>query len=102
VLLHHLVAAVLDNSMDEALWQARNRIEVELARRLFLTVRDNGAQASRLIHTRKFTPIKSAWSESLCTLHAAAISRQTWPTRPRAVCTAWARLGQRFVPIRWW
>jgi topoisomerase-4 subunit B len=40
--LHHLVAEVLDNSMDEAVAGHASRIEVELSADLFVTVRDNG------------------------------------------------------------
>jgi topoisomerase-4 subunit B len=40
--LHHLVAEVLDNSMDEAVAGHASRIEVELGADLFVTVRDNG------------------------------------------------------------
>jgi len=40
--LHHLVAEVLDNSMDEAVAGHASRIEVELSADFFVTVRDNG------------------------------------------------------------
>jgi len=40
--LHHLVAEVLDNAMDEAVEGHASRIEVELARDGSVTVRDNG------------------------------------------------------------
>src|SRR3954470_21827136 len=40
--LHHLVAEVLDNSMDEAVAGHASRIEVELSADLYVTVRDNG------------------------------------------------------------
>ncbi|MEL6171810.1 MAG: ATP-binding protein, partial [Pseudomonadota bacterium] len=40
--LHHLVAEVLDNSMDEAVAGHANRIEVELHEDYAVTVRDNG------------------------------------------------------------
>ena len=40
--LHHLVAEVLDNAMDEAVAGHANRIEVELSADFSLTVRDNG------------------------------------------------------------
>ncbi len=40
--LHHLVAEVLDNSMDEAVAGHASRIEVELSADFYVTVRDNG------------------------------------------------------------
>src|SRR6201996_5533701 len=40
--LHHLVAEVLDNSMDEAVAGHADRIEVSLAADSIVTVRDNG------------------------------------------------------------
>ena len=40
--LHHLVAEVLDNSMDEAVAGHANRIEVELNADYSVTIRDNG------------------------------------------------------------
>ena len=40
--LHHMVAEILDNSMDEAVAGYANRIEVELHADYSLTVRDNG------------------------------------------------------------
>ena len=40
--LHHLVAEVLDNAMDEAVAGHATRIEIELAAGDWVTVRDNG------------------------------------------------------------
>ena len=40
--LHHLVAEVLDNSMDEAVAGHANRIEVELHADYAVTIRDHG------------------------------------------------------------
>jgi topoisomerase-4 subunit B len=40
--LHHLVAEILDNSMDEAVAGHASRIEVELGADQYVTVRDNG------------------------------------------------------------
>src|SRR5262245_1806309 len=40
--LHHLVAEILDNSMDEAVAGHATRIEVELGADGYVTVRDNG------------------------------------------------------------
>lgn len=40
--LHHLVAELLDNAMDEAVAGYANRIEIELAADGWVSVRDNG------------------------------------------------------------
>src|SRR5207248_99701 len=40
--MHHLVAEVLDNAMDEAVAGQATRIEIELDDEGFVTVRDNG------------------------------------------------------------
>ena len=40
--LHHLVAEILDNSMDEAVAGHASRIELELGANSYVTVRDNG------------------------------------------------------------
>ncbi len=66
--LHHLVAEVLDNSMDEAVAGHANRIEVELHADYAVTVRDNGRGIPVDPHP-KF-PDKSALEVILCTLHA--------------------------------
>ncbi len=66
--LHHLVAEVLDNSMDEAVAGYANRIEVELHADYAVTVRDNGRGIPIDPHP-KF-PDKSALEVILCTLHA--------------------------------
>ena len=66
--LHHLVAEVLDNSMDEAVAGHANRIEVELSADQSITVRDNGRGIPVDPHP-KF-PDKSALEVILCTLHA--------------------------------
>ena len=66
--LHHLVAEVLDNSMDEAVAGHANRIEVELHADYALTIRDNGRGIPIDPHP-KF-PDKSALEVILCTLHA--------------------------------
>src|SRR6056300_1112593 len=66
--LHHLVAEILDNSMDEAVAGHANRIEVELHTDYALTVRDNGRGIPIDPHP-KF-PDKSALEVILCTLHA--------------------------------
>ena len=66
--LHHMVAEILDNSMDEAVAGHANRIEVELHADYSLTVRDNGRGIPIDPHP-KF-PDKSALEVILCTLHA--------------------------------
>ncbi|WP_102226024.1 DNA topoisomerase IV subunit B [Acidimangrovimonas sediminis] len=66
--LHHLVAEILDNSMDEAVAGHATRIEVELAADYTITIRDNGRGMPFDPHP-KF-PGKSALEVILCTLHA--------------------------------
>jgi len=66
--LHHMVAEVLDNSMDEAVAGFANRIEVELQADYAITIRDNGRGIPTDPHP-KF-PDKSALEVILCTLHA--------------------------------
>lgn len=66
--LHHLVAEVLDNSMDEAVAGHANRIEIELHDDCAVTIRDNGRGIPIDPHP-KF-PGKSALEVILCTLHA--------------------------------
>jgi len=66
--LHHLVAEVLDNSMDEAVAGHATRIEVELLADYSVVVRDNGRGIPIDPHP-KFHG-KSALEVILCTLHA--------------------------------
>lgn len=66
--LHHLVAEILDNSMDEAVAGHASRIEVELHADYAVTIRDNGRGIPIDPHP-KF-PGKSALEVILCTLHA--------------------------------
>jgi len=66
--LHHLVAEVLDNSMDEAVAGHASRIEVELHADHSVTIRDNGRGIPTDPHP-KF-PDKSALEVILCTLHS--------------------------------
>ncbi len=66
--LHHMVAEVLDNSMDEAVAGFANRIEVELHDDYSVTIKDNGRGIPTDPHP-KF-PDKSALEVILCTLHA--------------------------------
>ncbi len=66
--LHHLVAEVFDNAMDEAVAGHANRIEVEFHEDRSVTIRDNGRGIPVDPHP-KF-PDKSALEVILCTLHA--------------------------------
>ncbi len=68
--LHHLVAEILDNAMDEAVAGHASRIEVELHADHAVTIRDNGRGIPVDPHP-KF-PGKSALEVILCTLHAGA------------------------------
>jgi len=66
--LHHLVAEVLDNAMDEAVAGFASRIEVELAADHSVTIRDNGRGIPVDPHPR--FPGKSALEVIMCTLHS--------------------------------
>jgi topoisomerase IV subunit B len=66
--LHHLMAELLDNSMDEAVAGHANRIEVEVHEDNTITVRDNGRGIPVDPHP-KF-PGKSALEVILTTLHS--------------------------------
>nr|WP_321508471.1 DNA topoisomerase IV subunit B [uncultured Celeribacter sp.] len=66
--LHHLVAEILDNSMDEAVAGHANRIEMTLHADYSVTITDNGRGIPIDPHP-KF-PGKSALEVILCTLHA--------------------------------
>jgi len=66
--LHHLVAEVLDNAMDEAVAGHASWIELELAAESVVTVRDNGRGIPIDQHP-KF-PGKSALEVILTTLHS--------------------------------
>jgi topoisomerase IV subunit B len=66
--LHHMVAEILDNAMDEAVAGHANRIEVELHDDFTVTITDNGRGIPIDPHP-KF-PDKSALEVILCTLHA--------------------------------
>ena len=66
--MHHLVAEVLDNAMDEAVAGHASRIEVELDEDGFVTVTDNGRGIPVDPHP-KFKD-KSALEVILTTLHS--------------------------------
>ncbi len=66
--LHHMVAEILDNAMDEAVAGHATRIELEMNADGSVTVRDNGRGIPVDPHP-KF-PGKSALEVILCTLHA--------------------------------
>jgi topoisomerase-4 subunit B len=66
--LHHLVAELLDNAMDEAVAGHADRIEIELTAPNRVTVRDNGRGIPIDPHP-KF-PTKSALEVILTTLHS--------------------------------
>jgi topoisomerase-4 subunit B len=66
--LHHLVAELLDNAMDEAVAGHADRIEIELTAGNRVTVRDNGRGIPVESHP-KF-PDKSALEVILTTLHS--------------------------------
>ncbi|WP_378944450.1 DNA topoisomerase IV subunit B [Paracoccus sp. R86501] len=77
--LHHLVAEILDNSMDEAVAGHASRIEIELLADHSVVVRDNGRGIPIDPHP-KF-PGKSALEVILCTLHAGGkFSGDTYET----------------------
>jgi topoisomerase-4 subunit B len=66
--LHHLAAEALDNAMDEAVAGFASRIELELDRNGWVTVRDNGRGIPVDRHPR--FPGKSALEVILTTLHS--------------------------------
>ena len=69
--LHHMVAEILDNSMDEAVAGHANRIDVELHEDYSISIRDNGRGMPVDPHP-KF-PDKSALEVILTVLHAGGI-----------------------------
>ena len=68
--MHHLVAELLDNAMDEAVAGHATRIELELGKDNLITVRDNGRGIPVGAHP-KFRS-KSALEVILTTLHSGA------------------------------
>ena len=65
---HHLVAEIIDNSMDEAVAGHASRIEVELHANGAVTVRDNGRGIPIGMHPKD--PSKTALEIIFCTLNA--------------------------------
>src|SRR5947208_2665690 len=66
--LHHLVAEILDNAMDEAVAGHATRIEIELGAGNWVIIRDNGRGIPVDPHPR--FPGKSALEVILTTLHS--------------------------------
>ncbi len=66
--LHHMVAEIIDNAMDEAVAGHANRIEVELHADYSITIRDNGRGIPIDPHPKD--PSKSALEIIFCTLNA--------------------------------
>ncbi|MCG6885414.1 MAG: DNA topoisomerase IV subunit B, partial [Silicimonas sp.] len=66
--LHHMVAEIIDNSMDEAVAGHANWIEVELHEDHAVTIRDNGRGIPTDPHPKD--PKKSALEIIFCTLNA--------------------------------
>ncbi len=66
--LHHMVAEIIDNAMDEAVAGHANRIEVELHADYSITIRDNGRGIPIDPHPKD--PNKSALEIIFCTLNA--------------------------------
>ncbi|MDD9718244.1 DNA topoisomerase IV subunit B [Dinoroseobacter sp. PD6] len=66
--LHHMVAEIIDNSMDEAVAGHATWIEVELHENGHVSVRDNGRGIPTDPHPK--TPDKSALEVIFCTLNA--------------------------------
>ncbi|MBE9475828.1 MAG: DNA topoisomerase IV subunit B, partial [Proteobacteria bacterium] len=66
--LHHMVAEIIDNSMDEAVAGHANWIEVELHANFHITIRDNGRGIPVDAHPKD--PSKSALEIIFCTLNA--------------------------------
>lgn len=96
--LHHLVAEILDNSMDEAVAGFANRIEVRMNADSSVTVTDNGRGIPVDPHPKY--PNLSALEVILTMLHSGG-SLAAVPIRFPAVCTASAcRWSMRFLH-RW-
>ena len=66
--LHHLVAEILDNAMDEAVAGYANRIDIELAAGNHVTIRDNGRGIPVDPHPKHKN--KSALEVIMTTLHS--------------------------------
>jgi topoisomerase-4 subunit B len=85
--MHHLVAEVLDNAMDEAVAGHADTIHVELQAGNKLMVRDNGRGIPVDPHPSTRTSRRWRSSSPRCIRAASSTTRST---RPRAACTAWA------------
>ena len=87
--LHHLIAEVLDNSMDEAVAGHADLDRGRACRRRLDDDPSTTAAASRSIRIRSF-PKKSALEVILTTLHSGGKFANKAYSRRRAACTAWA------------
>ena len=94
--LHHMVAEIIDNSMDEAVAGHATWIEVELHENGHVSVRDNGAASPSIriprIRARPHWKSSSARSTQAASFPATAI-------RPRAGCMASALRWSTRFPI---
>ena len=77
--LHHLVAEVLDNAMDEAVAGHASRIELQLEQGNKVTVTDNGRGIPVDEHPKY--PGKSTLEVILSTLHSGGANRSAKPRR---------------------
>ena len=97
--LHHLVAEILDNSMDEAVAGYANRIEVKMNADYSVTITDNGRGIPVDPHPKY--PDMSAL-EVILTMFTPAASSAAVLTRFPAVCTVSAcRSSMLCLPL-WW
>ena len=97
--LHHLVAELLDNAMDEAVAGHADWIELRLDAEGGVTVKDNGRGIPTDPHP-KF-PDKSALEVILTTLHAGGKFSTPMSMKHRAVCMASASRWSMRCPRNW-